>query len=201
MTRIKQQKLQYGTSIIDYSILRSRRRKTSEIIVDAENVIIRTPNDKPIEEIRELVREKARWIRTKQAEYKSANPGIVRPVFEEGSTLPYLGVNYPFRIVNGHEEINIDENIKLVNGVFLIFSKSSRPSRKRIKFLYEEWLLQQAQSIYKQKTKVYSTELGIQPPQVIIKNLRNRWGSATKDNIINLNVNLLKAPESVIDYI
>jgi hypothetical protein len=44
-------------------------------------------------------------------------------------------------------------------------------------------------------------ELGIKPSQVIIKNLRNRWGSATKDNIINLNVNLLKAPESVIDYI
>jgi predicted metal-dependent hydrolase len=31
--------------------------------------------------------------------------------------------------------------------------------------------------------------------------LRNRWGSATKDNVINLNVNLLKAPESVIEYI
>jgi predicted metal-dependent hydrolase len=55
--------------------------------------------------------------------------------------------------------------------------------------------------MYKQKTKVYSTELGIQPPQVIIKNLKNRWGSATKDNVINLNVNLLKAPESVIEYI
>jgi predicted metal-dependent hydrolase len=198
MTRIHQ-KLEYGTSIIDYSIVRSRRRKTSEIIVDAENVIIRTPYHKSIEEITEIVRGKANWIRTKQAEYKSEIPEIVRPVYEEDSTLPYLGRNYPFRIINGHKESN--DNVKLANGEFQIFSRSSSLFRKHIKFLYEEWLFHQAQSIYKQKTKLYCTELNIKPPQVIIKNLKNRWGSATKHNVINLNLNLLKAPESVIEYI
>jgi predicted metal-dependent hydrolase len=43
--------------------------------------------------------------------------------------------------------------------------------------------------------------IGYIPPQVIIKNLKNRWGSATKHNVINLNLNLLKAPECVIEYI
>jgi len=134
--------------------------------VDAENVIIRTPYHKSIEEINDIVRGKANWIKTKQAEYKSESPEIVKPVFQEGSTLPYLGVNYPFRMVNGHKESN--ENVKLVNGEFQIFSRSSSPSRKHIRFLYEEWLLQQAQSIYKQKTKLYCTELNIKPPRVII---------------------------------
>jgi predicted metal-dependent hydrolase len=201
MTRIHQQKLQYGTSTIDYSIVRSRRIKTSEIIVDAENVIIRTPYDKSTDEIREIVRGKAKWIRTKQAEYRSASPVIVRPVFEEGSTLPYLGVNYPFRMVNGHKERKGKENVKLVNGEFQIFLRSSRPSRKRIRFLYEEWLLEKARSIFEEKTQRYCMELGIKSSQVIIKNLKNRWGSATKNNVINLNVNLLKGPENVIDYI
>jgi predicted metal-dependent hydrolase len=98
---------------------------------------------------------------------------------------------------------NCYENVKLINAEFQIFSRSSRPSKKRIKFLYEEWLLQQARWIFTftQKTKAYCTELDIKPPQVIIKNLKNRWGSATKHNVINLNLNLLKAPESVIKYI
>jgi predicted metal-dependent hydrolase len=34
-----------------------------------------------------------------------------------------------------------------------------------------------------------------------MKNLRNRWGSLTKQGVINLNLNLIKAPEDVIDYI
>jgi predicted metal-dependent hydrolase len=88
-----------------------------------------------------------------------------------------------------------------VNGEFLIFSKSSRLSKKHIESLYKEWLLEKAKYTFEQKTKTYCMELGIRPPQVIIKNLKNRWGSATKDNVLNLNVNLLKAPESVIDYI
>ena len=62
-------------------------------------------------------------------------------------------------------------------------------------------MLEKAKYTFEQKTTAYCAELGIKPPQVIIKNLKNRWGSATKDNIINLNVNLLKAPENVIEYI
>ena len=36
---------------------------------------------------------------------------------------------------------------------------------------------------------------------IVIKYLRNRWGSLTKDEVINLNVNLLKAPEDIIEYV
>jgi predicted metal-dependent hydrolase len=200
MTQITlhQQRLHYGTSVIDYSIVRSRRRKTSEIIVDAKNVIIRAPYDKPIEEIREIIRGKAKWIRTKQSEYKLAKPEIARPIFQEGSTLPYLGKNFPFRIVRVD---NNNEKAELHNNVFLIFLKSSGYSKEHVRNLYESWLLGQAYSIFKQKTEAHCTEMGIKPAQVVIKKLKNRWGSATKHHVINLNVNLLKAPESVIEYI
>jgi predicted metal-dependent hydrolase len=44
--------------------------------------------------------------------------------------------------------------------------------------------------------------IGVCPPQIVIlKNLKNRWGSVTKKDTINLNRNLIKAPEDIIDYI
>jgi predicted metal-dependent hydrolase len=43
--------------------------------------------------------------------------------------------------------------------------------------------------------------LTVEPNRIVIKNLKSRWGSATKGNVINLNVNLLKTSEDVIDYI
>jgi predicted metal-dependent hydrolase len=46
-----------------------------------------------------------------------------------------------------------------------------------------------------------SKKLGVRAKGVAIKNLRNRWGSLTKNSIINLNVNLGKAPNDIIDYI
>ena len=34
-----------------------------------------------------------------------------------------------------------------------------------------------------------------------VPNLKNRWASITEDNDINLNVDLIKAPPEIIDYI
>lgn len=39
------------------------------------------------------------------------------------------------------------------------------------------------------------------PPKLVIINLKNRWGSVSKNDTLNLNINLLKASEDVIDYI
>jgi predicted metal-dependent hydrolase len=47
---------------IPYDIIRSKRIKTSEIIVDADKVTIRTPLNKDISGIRKLVLGKASWI-------------------------------------------------------------------------------------------------------------------------------------------
>ena len=77
----------------------TRRRKTSEIIVDKDMVEIRTPFDKPDQEIRNIVKDKANWILKKQKEYRDMTPEILKSKFEDGSTLPYLGKNYPLNAV------------------------------------------------------------------------------------------------------
>jgi len=47
----------------------------------------------------------------------------------------------------------------------------------------------------------YSNSGHLTIKRIAIKNLRNRWGSLTKNGVLNLNLNLIKAPENVIDYI
>jgi hypothetical protein len=45
--------VKYGTIIIPYSIIKTRRIKTSEVIVDANNITVRVPFDKDKTEISE----------------------------------------------------------------------------------------------------------------------------------------------------
>ena len=52
-------KLDYGNTTINYSVIKTKRRKTSEITVDKDIVEIRTPYDKPDQEIRNIVKDKA----------------------------------------------------------------------------------------------------------------------------------------------
>lgn len=63
------------------------------------------------------------------------------------------------------------------------------------------WLEEQAKKILKEKITKYSKTIQVNPSKLVIKNLKNRWDSITQNDTINLNVNLLKAPEDVIDYI
>jgi predicted metal-dependent hydrolase len=66
--------------------------------------------------------------------------------------------------------------------------------------------MQKAKMLFEDRIKHYSRELELhrqhqqQPIQIKIKNQKSRWGSLTKGNVINLNVNVLKAPLDVIDY-
>jgi Protein of unknown function DUF45 len=43
--------------------------------------------------------DKASWILKKQKEYKDTVPQILKPNFQEGSALPYLGKAYPINIL------------------------------------------------------------------------------------------------------
>ena len=92
-------------------------------------------------------------------------------------------------------------NIKFRNGGFTIEIKSSRASPTKIKENYEDWLAWNSKSIFKQKVDEYSKKVGVNVEGITIKHLKNRWGSMTKEGSINLNVNLLKAPGDVINYI
>src|SRR5437867_11601646 len=51
------------------------------------------------------------------------------------------------------------------------------------------------------KVKQYSKLLDVKIKKLNIKNMKRRWGAITKQPRINLNINLIKAPEEVIDYI
>jgi len=59
-------KVRYGTTTISYDIIKTRRTKTSEVIVDADTITVRTPYDKDKAEIKRLVLDKASWILEKQ---------------------------------------------------------------------------------------------------------------------------------------
>jgi predicted metal-dependent hydrolase len=191
------QQFTYGSKTIEYSIIKSRRIKTSEIIVDADSVVIRIPFQKPASEVHNIVRKKADWILKKQLEYRVNNSQIVKPTFQHGSTLPHLGKNYSLYIINNQDT---DEKVVFENRQFLVYLNGFKSSKKKIKSLYEKWLIEVTMPFIERKIESYSQELRVTPQMFKIKKLRSRWGSTTIDGAIHLSIDLLKAPNDVIEY-
>jgi len=202
----------HGKKRVEYFVFRTWRRKTSEIIVDSNEIVVRVPYSKPYAEIESLMREKISWILMKQKEISDSEKKIEipQPVYTKDSTLPYLGKNYKIqvKILDSQKENNDKEEKNSMihkNEVFLFNIQSSiqgsQESKGEIKKLYENWIYHKANVIFKEKVHILSKVIGVKPNKVVIKNLINRWASITKNNEINLNINLIKAPPEIIDYI
>jgi predicted metal-dependent hydrolase len=200
---------QHGNQKIEYNLVRSKRRKTSELIVDEKEIILRVPFNKPLSEIEKILFNKIRWIIEKQKQQRKKEKEIIKPTYLQDSTLPYLGNNYKLKIIrkNDYENKNkYKDEFLFIDGIFIVKLNNkknlqSNSEINRIKLLYENWLKQKCISIYESKLKQFSKELGVIPKNFVIKNLKNRWGSLTKKGTIVLNIHLIKAPEQIINYI
>jgi predicted metal-dependent hydrolase len=193
--------IQYGSSDIDYYIKRSKRIKTSELIVDSDRIEVRTPLNKTLEDTRDIVRNKGRWILRKQKEYRDSIQEIIKPTFQENSTLPYLGQNYHLVIYENQQR----DTIEFVNREFVVSITSShedKDTKSKVRELYEEWLKRTAYQILKQKTEMYAQKAGVRVHEISVKSsLKSRWASLTSKGSINFNMHLIKAPQHIIDYI
>ncbi len=184
-------KIVYKNNEIEFQIIKTARKKTSEITVKYDDILIRAPFSKSIEDIESLVNSKAEWILQKIKENSGKKPEIIFPTYKNNTTLPYLGKNVILKIVkdkNDYLEFSNNEFVMHVN-------------KDKVKTIYEKWLFNISSIIFNQFIEKYSILLNIRPKKILIKNLKSRWGSATYKGIINLNVNLIKAPIEVIEYV
>jgi predicted metal-dependent hydrolase len=188
---IKKHRIFYKNNEIEFDILKTRRKKTCEISIKYDEILVKAPFSKSIQDIESLVIHKAEWIIKKIKENNGEKPDIKNPLYINGTTLPYLGKNIILKIVKDK-----DDFLEFSNNEFTIHVK-----KKKIKMIYEEWLFGISSTIFDKFIEKYSILLNVRPKKILIKNLKSRWGSATFKGTINLNVHLIKAPLEVIEYV
>jgi len=62
--------VKYGNSTIQYELIKTKRRKTSQITVTSDGVTVRTPDTKSDSEIKRIIEDRVQWIFKKQLEFK-----------------------------------------------------------------------------------------------------------------------------------
>jgi predicted metal-dependent hydrolase len=189
----------FDHAIIDFHIIRSRkRRKTSEILVQDGIVYLKTPFSTPLDEIETLLRKKALWIAKKVREQSNPEITMKRATYKDESTLPYLGKNYPLTVVplDSQDIHNSRQSLQFMDEKFIVYT-----AKNNVKKVYEQWLFERGPEVFNPIISKYSKILDISPGKILLKNLKSRWGSATFNKTVNLNIHLLKAPLDVIEYV
>jgi len=186
-------RLRYGSVTIPYSITQTKRKKTMQIFIEKDNVDVIAPLSKEISEIKQILKNKTRWIYLSQLKLKKRKTDVT---VTKNSVL-YLGENIPYVIKTMQKTDKIDFSKK----TFEFNVKSKSLSKKDIEKLFHGWLIIKYNSYIKRKVKQYSKMLDVQPKEFQIKNLKTKWGSASISGNIHLNIHLLKTPKKMIDYV
>ncbi len=127
--------IQFGSKTIDFQLQFSERKTLGITVTPEMEVLVKAPDNTPLELIQERVKKKAPWIIKQQSFFLSFQPKMPRRKYVSGETHLYLGRQYRLRILIGQEE-----TVKL-KGKFI---EVTTLDKNRVKALVTEWYLQRA---------------------------------------------------------
>lgn len=177
---------------IHFNIRRSNRKTLSIYIERDGSVSVLAPQKLNDAEVSAIVRSKEYQIYKCLAKWKELNSvRIIRePV--NGQSFLYLGRNYRLAFVE-----DSSEPIMLKNGLFRVDNKN----RKSIAELFVEFYRQQGMQKIAERLQRYNSKMGLNPNQIRIMDLKNRWASCSHKGTLNFHWKTMMAPLSVLDYI
>lgn len=177
---------------IEYELIR-RNRKTSSIIVEPDGkVIVIVPKSCSMEKVEKLIQSKLYWIYTKRAEFEDLNNTKVNRQFRNGQGFLYLGSSYRLEITE-----DIEQDLKLYRGRFYLRKSKVEDGKKIFKNFYREKGIKKIEEIVNR----YKKQMGVNPKNIRIMELKNRWGSCSDEGSLNFNWKCIMAPLTIIDYI
>jgi len=193
--------IEYANKMIDF-VVKRKKVKNVNLHVKPDMSIEVTANERvPIEFITDFVKSKGSWILKHVGNFKDVQ-SIKQSEREyvSGESFKYLGKQYRLRVQEALEE----EVVKYFRGFIYLYVKDTNNFNKKAK-LMDEWYRKRANIIFNESLeKMYPLiqKYGVEKPNIDVRLMKARWGSALIDNnTILLNSELIKAPKYCIDYV
>lgn len=195
----EQGRIEFAGHAIEFAVVR-RKRTTLEIAVEPDaTVVVAAPLDAHFEAIAEKVRKRASWVRKQQHFFLQFVPRTPPRRYVPGETHLYLGRQYRLKIMLGGQP-----GVKLLRGFMVVqsqFPKRTDVTRDMVNAWYRErshrWFADRLEANLLRFPKPER----VRPVGLVIRHLRQRWGSMSPGHRMLLNQRLIQAPVYSIDYV
>jgi predicted metal-dependent hydrolase len=191
-------RIQLGEHLLEYRLLRSKRRSIG-FLIDDEGLRITSPKWVALAEIESAIREKQRWIFTKLNERRERSARRLQPQMQwcDGAMLPYLGNDVTLRILAAQATgITYDTTERELR-----VSLPPDAAEQQLKDRVQGWLQLEARRIFTERLPVYAEKLGVSYRSFALSSATTQWGSCTVEGKIRLNWRLIHFALPMIDYV
>jgi hypothetical protein len=187
--------VQYGDKTIEYTFLEKEGLKSHYITVQKGEGVILKGKAVPLEQANKLILKKAKWILDKLELVKFINEEDI----VTGSRIQYLGRKYYVELIINEKlkEITID----FTESKFVLHLPTSLNTQHYLKEAFITYQKEKAIEKIKPRIKKWSKTTGLSFTDIKFRKLDKRWGSCTPSNTIIINLDAIKLPFSLIDYL
>jgi predicted metal-dependent hydrolase len=174
---------------VEYRLVRRRGRRRISLSIDERGLRVGAPLRASNREIESVLREHARWVLRKLAEWQSRRTPPLR--WTEGEKLMLRGENIELRIDPRGIGVRVDSGcIRVAAAV-----------PERIARNVTIWFRESALADFCERVRRFRPILEVKEPRVRLSSARTRWGSCHANGSILLNWRLIQMPPHLIDYV
>lgn len=185
---------------IPYRIVRSARRKTVSLTVDArDGLVLTAPESTPVAKLDAIVKAKARWVVSRLRLRDELPPALLPREFVSGESFLYLGRQYRLRLLSGAAS----RPVALRGGWLEVSNPNRRDHAIRtdlVRTALIDWYKRLAAERLPSWTQPFADKLGASISEVRIAEQDKRWGSCS-GTTMRINWRIIQAPRSLIDYV
>ncbi|MCC5797235.1 MAG: M48 family metallopeptidase [Methylophaga sp.] len=180
---------------IEIAVKRSHRRKTMALKVHNGEVSIHLPGHCPLRIAEDFIASKSGWINARLAEQQQQPTRS----FADGSLQPLFGKYFPIKVIAAtgrRQQLDFDGQT-----LHCQLTVNHTDETDQVKSLLKKFYRQQAAQQLIQRCQVLAEQYQLSPRQITVRQYRSRWGSCRSNGDIQLNWQLIQAPQPIIDYV
>lgn len=185
--------LLYEGEVITFAVVRSHRRKTCSVVIDAQGVYIVASPHQDLTSISRAIVPKLSAIAEREARYTNVQGSPRRKMqFVNGESLRLLGRPYLLRVLTGEKT-----SVEMRGTRVFVTALNSTETRSAL----ERWFRTEADRVFAERVPLWAHRLGVTPGRILSRSQRTRWGSCDPRGNLRLNWRLVMAPMSLVDYV
>ncbi|HUW00120.1 MAG TPA: SprT family zinc-dependent metalloprotease [Gallionella sp.] len=179
---------------ITYTLKRSGKRRSIGLRIDDRGLTVSVPLRASEKWLSSVLQDKAHWVVEKLDGWQACKPPV--PRWQDGEKVDFLGELLELRVVRSLFATPARHRNKEL-WVFVADDSDSAHIEQAV----SHWYRREAEQFFAQRVALFAPLLNAAPRTVKLSQAQTQWGSCTAQGAVRLNVQLIKLPPRLIDYV
>ena len=179
---------------ITYTLKRSGKRRSIGLRIDDRGLTVSVPLRASEKWLHSVLQDKAHWVVEKLEGWQTRIQPLIR--WQDGEKIDYLGELLVLRV-----EQSLFAVPAARHGSELWAFVGGGSQATSLEKTVSCWYKQQAEQFFVQRVAYYAPLLKVAPRLVKLSEAKTQWGSCTANGSVRLNVQLIKLPPRLSDYV